>query len=762
MNPDFRDRGMHAKFTVTQCQLEGSLDEEEYEDYEEEDFELQPRGFSKRKNKRRPCVSEQPNNVTSPKNGTRKPALCLTESSHRALPHNSTNPGPSSNGTSAFPGSPHPDDVSTSSLPETYYDPVSYESFLADEEELSKTISQDQGAGALPSGKHISGEVRGTVNSREGLYQSKPAPEDAMVKRKVTNVLEVQEPAKAAVVQAGGTLQMLETETQKPTAHTYDLWNSTVFAAGKGPLQGTRSSFQQDGPEHSLGLQVTSSEGADVTPLNLHESREPSNTGPTLGSNHNSSFTPASPLGPSARTEDIGTSQSHSVESNRSSSELDAKLNNRPHKVVSQGFNESLGGENISFSDLQRVQEQILTDMRNSLPANSSMEEAKGTFAHSNDLEPSRYLPTEERDELILEAVFQDATATKDLPETDSLVLPQSNLVANDTRQFPNALSMGVPGSRPRQARSLQSRGLEHGLGLPSPTSGSRQSLTVGNGAGQDRRSSSLLTQAAPQSQAVMAASSSALQDGNNGTDVASNWDPVSPGAAGRAVGLQSPDLAAMQPGGGAAWGALWGKQAQGRSQLEEETNAVEQPDRERTWFSPQHLEANATENSVPESTSGQKPDEIPTKLSPKENTSLPLSSPAFNHSTVEKPDIHVQASSDGQQVVLGRKDVPAETGKVEEPEEDGESGSTVGKRSHAAEHGDNLNNETLSGLSMSESNITDYDDYSDTEQDFDIYGENEHDPRSFQGQIRQYFIAAMEVIWEYGNQRPQHFLKAT
>ena len=99
---------------------------------------------------------------------------------------------------------------------------------------------------------------------------------------------------------------------------------------------------------------------------------------------------------------------------------------------------------------------------------------------------------------------------------------------------------------------------------------------------------------------------------------------------------------------------------------------------------------------------------------------------------------------------------------REEEPEEDGESGSTVGKRSHAAEHGDNLNNETLSGLSMSESNITDYEDDSDTEQDFDIYGENEHDPRSFQGQIRQYFIAAMEVIWEYGNQRPQHFLKAT
>lgn len=760
MNPDFRDRGMHAKFTVTQCQLEGSPGEEEYEDYEEEDFELQPRGFSKRKKKLRPCVSEQPNNVTSSKNETRKPALCLTEPSHGALPHNGTNSGPSSNGTSAFPESPHADDISTSPLPEMHYDVVSYESFLADEEELSKAISQDQGAGALPSGKYTSGEVHGTVSSKEGLHQSKPAPEDAVVEKKVTNVLEVQEPVEAAMVQAGGTLQMLETETQKPTAHTNDLWNKTVFAAGKGPLQGSRSSFQQDDLERSLGLQVTSFKGATSAPLNLHESREASNTGRTLGSDSNSSFTPDSPLGPSARTEDIRTSQSHHAESNHSSNELelDARLNKRLHKVVSQGFNESLGGENVSFSDLQPVQEQILTDMKNSLPTNSSMEEAKGlakgTFAYSNDLEPSRYLTTEERDELILEAMFQDATATKELPETDSLVLPES-ITANDTRQSPNALSMGVPSWRPRQARSLQSRGFDHGLGLPSPTSGSRESLSVGNGAEQDQQSSSLPTQA------VMEASSSALQDANNATDVASNWDPASPEAAGRAVGLQSPALSAMQPSGGAAWGDLRDKQAEGRSQLEEETNAVEQPYREKAWFSPQGLEANATKDTVPESSSGQNPNEIPTKVAPKENTSLPLSSPAFNHSTFEKPDKHVQASTDGQQV-LGRKNVPGETGRVEEPEEDGESGSTAGKRNHATEHGDSLNNETLSSLLMSESNVTDYDDYSETEQDFDIYEENEHDPRSFQGQIRQYFIAAIEVIWEYGNQRPQHFLKAT
>uniref|UniRef100_A0A8C6YN07 Coagulation factor VIII n=1 Tax=Nothoprocta perdicaria TaxID=30464 RepID=A0A8C6YN07_NOTPE len=48
------------------------------------------------------------------------------------------------------------------------------------------------------------------------------------------------------------------------------------------------------------------------------------------------------------------------------------------------------------------------------------------------------------------------------------------------------------------------------------------------------------------------------------------------------------------------------------------------------------------------------------------------------------------------------------------------------------------------------------------TMEDFDIYEEEEHDPRSFQGEIRQYFIAAVEVIWEYENQKPQHFLKAT
>lgn len=118
---------------------------------------------------------------------------------------------------------------------------------------------------------------------------------------------------------------------------------------------------------------------------------------------------------------------------------------------------------------------------------------------------------------------------------------------------------------------------------------------------------------------------------------------------------------------------------------------------------------------------------------------------------------------------MLGREDVLRETGNREgqglrEPKEDGERNSTAGERSHVPGHREEpaLNNGTHS--SPSKTAKPDYDEYSDTEQtmeDFDIYGEEEHDPRSFQGEIRQYFIAAVEVMWEYGDQRPQHFLKA-
>lgn len=914
LNPDFRDRGMHAKFTVLQCQHEQYPDEESYVDFEGEEgaFYFQPRGFSKRKRWHRPCVDEQLNNVTSSRNETEKPRLCLTEPNHGALLSNGSISSPPSNGRSTVLGTiPQTPDISMSSLSETNYEPVAYESFLEDEEELSKIISQDKGFGAFPPGEHLasaSGRVHGTVSSEEGqqwLDQATPAPEDALAGKKVTKISEVQESVKRTMVQSSGTLEILEAEPQKRTTHATSLWDSVAYAV----LQKNRSSFHQNDLEHNLGLQDTSSQGAedkllrgaDKISLNLYESEEKINTEPALSIDHNSSSTLENPSPSSDETEDNRTSyavvHSHTRESNYSSNELHARLEKRPHKEVLQDFYKTFEGKNVSFSDLgpsKPVKEQILIGENNSLPARSGIEQeaselAKGTslldttFAHTNDLEPSSYIMMEERDELILKAVFQDATAAKELPEMDNLAFLESNVVANDTRQFPNAFlnnpeqfprhrapapSVSGPRWRPRQARSLESRGLMHSLRLPNTSwPGSREPLSESNRAEQDlanqtpetgvnkkaakacgphsafcsahfknrsliandtlpkvmvaqqsleeksnmvegrlhpgrdapqallgnsademhpegrpstargvlsssegaqRSRHSFPMQGAPGSETVLPASSSETQAAAVAADLASNWDPVSLGAAGHATGLQSPALAKLQPGRGVVWGTPGSEQAQGRSQMEEETNSVEQLG--QVSPQPQQLKANAMEDYMPESMSGQNPEEIPMKPASKENYSLSLSSPAHNHSTIKKPATYVQASPDGWWV-LGGEDVLRETRKREgqglgRPMEDGESNSTAGKMNHSLGHGERpaLNNGTHSSPSMPKADRLDYDEYSNTEQtteDFDIYEEDEHDPRSFQGEVRQYFIAAVEVMWEYGNQRPQHFLKA-
>ncbi|KAM6353490.1 coagulation factor VIII [Alca torda] len=920
LNSDFRDQGMHAKFTVLQCQQEQYPDGEDYVDFEDEEdaFDFQPRSFSKRKRWRRPCVNEQLNNVTSSRNETEKPRLCLTEPSHGALLGNDRISDPSSNGTSTLLGTiPYPPDISMSSLTETNYEPVSYESFLEDEEELSKVISQDEAFGGLPPGEHlasVSGRVHGTVTSEEGqqwLDQATPAPEDALAGKKVTKIPEVQEPVKRTMVQSGGTLEILEADPQKTTTHATSLWDSIAYAASKAPLQENRSSFHQNDLEHNLGLQDTSSHGAeekllrgaDKMSLNLYESEETINTELALSTDHNSSSTLGNISASSNETEDNRTSHtvshSHTRESNYSSNELDARLEARPHEVVLQSFYDSFEGKNVSFSDLgpsKPVQEQILTDDGNSLHAKSGTEQearelARGTsllettFAHTNDLEPSSYIMTDERDELILEEVFQDATAAKELPEMDNLAFPESNVIANDTRPFPNAFlnspeqlprhrapasSMSGPDWRPRQARSLESRGMMHGLDLPNtswpgrrelPSEGDRaeqdlasqtpktavnkkaskvcgphspfcstrfkkRSLISGNtlpevvvdqqsleekssmveerlqpgrdapqallgdsademhpeegrpstdggvrnsSEGGQRGGRSFPMQGPSRSEAAMAASSSETQAAAVAPDLDSNWDPISLGAAGHAGGLGSPALAEWQPGRGAGWGAPGSEQTWGRNQMEEETNSVEQLG--QFGPQPQQLKANATEDYMPGSTSRQSPEEIPMEPAPKENYSLSPSSPAQNHSITKKTVKYVQASPDEWQVLSG-EDVLRETVKREgqglgEPKEDGESSSTAGQRNHAPGHRERLalDNRTHSRPSRPKADKLDYDDYSDTEQtmeDFDIYGEEEHDPRSFQGEVRQYFIAAVEVMWEYRNQRPQHFLKAT
>ncbi|CAN8188416.1 unnamed protein product [Coccothraustes coccothraustes] len=884
LNPDFRDRGMHAKFTVSQCQYEQYTDGEDYvyPDGEEVAFELQPRGFSKRK---KLCVNEQLNNITSSRNETEKTRLCRTE--HGALLSNGKISDPSSNGTSTFLETmPNPRDISMSPLPETSYDPVSYESFLEDEE-LSKITSQDEGFGAVPPGEHVvsvSGRVHGTVSSEEDqqwLHQATAAPGDALAGMKVTKIPELQEPLKELTVQSGGRIENLEAEPQKTAAHATSLWDSIADAAGKAPLQENRSSIHQNDLEHNLALLDVSSlgnedkllKGADKISFKLYDSEGTISTALSLSIDHNSSSTLNNPSAPPDETEDNRTSHavvhSHAIESNYSSNDLDARLEKRLHKVVSQGFYETFEEQNVSLSD-KPVPGKAFTEESNSLSVKSSTEKASGlakglpdtTFADTNDLEPPSYVMTEERDEVVLKEVFQDA---KELAELDSIVFSESNVVTNDTRPFPNGflksseqflrhrVTARSPDWRPEQARSLGSRG----LGLPN-TSSSREPLSDGKRAEQgvasqppeasvnkegpkacgphspfcitgfkrslvssdalpevmaapqsleerskvvesrlhpgrdavqadgmyaegrlstargvqgsrdqaQRSRRSLPSQGAPGTGAAVAESSSERQVAAEAAGLASNWDPGSPGAVVNMGDLHSPAVAELQPGKAVVWGVPGREQAQGRSHMEEETNSVEQLD--QSIPEPQQLKANATEDHVPGRMSGQSPEGTSLKSAIRENCSLSPSSPPHNNST-KKPAEYVQDTPHGCQV-LGREDVLREIGKTEgqslgDPREDGESNSTAGERSHIPGHREEpaLNNGTHS--SPSKTSKTDYDEYSNTEQtmeDFDMYGEEEHDPRSFQGKVRQYYIAAVEVIWNYGDQRPQHFLKAT
>ncbi|KAF4794379.1 coagulation factor VIII [Turdus rufiventris] len=872
LNPDFRDRGMHAKFTVSQCQNEQYTDGEDYvyADGEEVAFEFQPRGFSKRK---KSCVNEQLNSITSSRKETEK-TRCPTE--HGAVLSNSGISDPSSNVLGTMP---NPNDISMSSLPETNYDPVSYESFLEDEE-LSKIISQDEGFGTTPPGEHlVSGRVHGTVSSEEDqqwLRQAMAAPGDALAETKVTKIPELQEPVKGMSVRSGDVVQSLEAELQNTTTHTTSLWDSIAYAAGKAPLQENRSSFHQNDLKPYLAFQDMSSQsnedkllkGADKISLNLYDSEETISTALSLSIDHNSSSTLNNPSASPDETEDNKSSHavvhSHTIESNYSSNDLDARLEKRPHKVVSQGFYETFEVQNISLSD-----KPVQGDESNFLTANSVTEKASGlakgtSLLDSNDLEPSSYVMTEERDEVILKEVFQDA---KELAELDSIAFSESNAVTNDTRPFPSgflksseqfprhrvtARSTSGPAWRPKQARSLESRGLglpntsrkplsdvktaEQDLASPphetsvnkeapkacgphSPfciTRFKKRSLVSsdtlpevmvasqsleeksnvverrlqagrdavqanemhpeerlstdggvqGSSEGSQRSRRSLPSQGAPGTGPAVAAGSSERQVLVGAANLASNWDPVSPGAVVNTGDLHSPALAKLQPGRAVVWGAPGSKQVQGRSQMEEETNSVEQLAR----FSPepQQLKANATEDHVSGTMSGQSPDGMSLKSAIRENCSLSPSSPPLNNNSTRKPAQDVQDTPHRCQV-LSREDVLRETGKTKgqdlgEPMEDRENNSTAGERSHSPADGEEqaLNNGTH--FSPSKTAKTDYDEYSDTEQtmeDFDMYGEEEHDPRSFQGKIRQYFIAATEVMWEYGDQRPQHFLKA-
>ncbi|NXA36936.1 FA8 factor, partial [Eudromia elegans] len=826
LNPDFRDRGMRAKFTVTECRTEQYPDGEDYTDYEDEDTViLQPRGFSKRKRQHRPCVNKQPN-ITSSSSETERPRLCSTEPGHRALMNDGSNSDHTSNGTSIFPGTV-PGDTSMSSLPEATYDPVSYESFLEDEE-LSKAISQAQGFGTVPpGGSSASVNAASSETGRRWLHQATPAPENALAGEKGIKSSEMQDPVKGMMPQTASTLQILEAETppalqlgEQMVSHAVGSSEmlAAAAAASRAPPVENRGSFHPNELEHNPALQGMSSQstedgslkGTNEVSLNLYKSRETINRELTLSTDSNSSLVLANPSASSGKREDNRTSQavvqSHAERNNHSSEGLDARLEKRPPDVVSQGFSQAFEVMNGSLSPVgprKSGQGQIFPEESNSLPAKSATEleaskSAKSSspledaFVQSNDLEPLDRIVTEEMDELILDAVFQDAIAAKGLPEMGGHTFPKSDVDSNETGHSQNALfqsqerfkgrapALGSSGPdlRQREARSAESKEEVPALGtlpwleatelVPAPEAGSPGSregdkgerdlsgqtpemlhakgwLNPGRGAlssseGVQPHASSLPVLGTPTDKRAAAGSGSGMKT----RDPGSNWDPAPPGTLGRVAGIESPMSAEWQWGRDEVHRAPWREQAQNRSLMEEETNSVEQQGQEGSWLSPrpQLDEASAEQGYVPGNTSG--------------------------HSPAESASDASQGASDAWRV-LGGDNVLGQAGKgkgLEGPREDGENSSTAEKRSRAPDHLESpaLDNRTGSSTSRPKTTRSDYDEYSDSEQtmeDFDIYEEEEHDPRSFQGEIRQYFIAAVEVMWEYENQRPQHFLKA-
>ncbi|XP_019337450.1 coagulation factor VIII [Alligator mississippiensis] len=170
---------------------------------------------------------------------------------------------------------------------------------------------------------------------------------------------------------------------------------------------------------------------------------------------------------------------------------------------------------------------------------------------------------------------------------------------------------------------------------------------------------------------------------------------------------------------------------------------------------------------------------EILAKQASTENNLLPSGGSAVNE-TIKEEQWESKDSQKKNQVFNGEeitspsdRKVPTLEVKEEAPGIDGaqgivESTGEIKQRSLTARSESpgeiaGLNYMTKSDTATSQKEKADYDDYSNNEEnvDFDIYDEEYQDQRSFQGKVRQYFIAAVEVVWEYGNRRPQHFLKA-
>ncbi|EMP39132.1 Coagulation factor VIII, partial [Chelonia mydas] len=265
---------------------------------------------------------------------------------------------------------------------------------------------------------------------------------------------------------------------------------------------------------------------------------------------------------------------------------------------------------------------------------------------------------------------------------------------------------------------------------------------------------------------------------------------PISTQVVGQVSGIKTPAVTAMQRKRGVDWEAHLSLQPKGNV-TDGEVSTLDQLELKEMWiFSKlqQDIESSAVKDQVLGTESRDFPaskevSEILTKRASKENYPLPQDGVALNQ-TLKGDQWKLKHSQQENQVFKEEDAIPLSGSKIQTPEwkevvqgVDGtqssrESISKAKNRSSSPgseEYFDTsgepnaLNNMVKSNISMPQKEKSDYDDYSKPERDtdeFDIYGEENQDLRTFTGRVQQYFIAAVEVLWEYESQRPQHFLK--
>uniref|UniRef100_A0A8C8SY44 Coagulation factor VIII n=1 Tax=Pelusios castaneus TaxID=367368 RepID=A0A8C8SY44_9SAUR len=252
--------------------------------------------------------------------------------------------------------------------------------------------------------------------------------------------------------------------------------------------------------------------------------------------------------------------------------------------------------------------------------------------------------------------------------------------------------------------------------------------------------------------------------------------------------GIETAAVTAMQPKRGVDWKAHLSLQSKGNVTVEDTSDQLELKE---TWIFSK-LQQGLKSNAVKDRVLGNKSKDVPatkeasdnvTKQASKENDPLPQDGMALSQ-ILKGEQWTLKHSQQENQVFKEEDAIPLSDSKIQTPgwkEGQGSEGTQVRRESTrnvkngTAARGDEeyfetpaaptapLNNMPKSNSSMAQKEKSDYDDYSNPErvtEEFDIYGEDNQDMRTFTGRVRQYFIAAVEVLWEYGGQRPQHFLK--